>query len=61
MDLNSNANKWKYNDFHNGVFEKLKIDENNFVRKSPKAKYLIKSPFKRPKIDGEYFENIKAT
>lgn len=53
-------NKWKFNSHQNGEFEKLKIDENIFIRKSPKPKYLIKSPFKNPKIEGDYFAQIKA-
>jgi hypothetical protein len=55
---NMDMNKWRYSSHNSGYFENLKIDEVLYFKKEPKPDYLIKSPFKIPKKEGYYFNNI---
>jgi hypothetical protein len=53
-------NSWKFNNHYSKELGKFKIDDVYFFKKEPKPNYLIKTPFKIPKKDGDYFEKPTA-
>ena len=53
-----NINKWK-NTYHQiESFGKYEIDKVHSFRHDKPKKFLITQPFRRPKIDGEYFGGL---